>query len=76
MNELLEQIGSERASVHEPVLLQEGQRETLEAESLLNQSQAAAESLRRRFLEADNKFYFRVGPGEAATVAFFDHRNA
>jgi putative DNA primase/helicase len=40
---------------------------------LLNQHEAAAESLRHRFLQADNTFYFRGGPGEANTVAFADH---
>ncbi len=41
-------------------------------EPLLNQLEGAAESLRHRFLQADNQFYFR-GPGEADKVAFADH---
>ena len=73
MNELLEREGIEKDSAKETVLPREGQRGTLKPEPLLNQSAEAAESLRRRFLEADNKFYFRGGSGAPDQVAFSDH---
>lgn len=71
MNELREQKTRENANGIVPP--REGPRETGTLEPLMIQSMAAAESLRRRFLEADNRFYFRAGPGEAAKVAFSDH---
>ncbi len=73
MNEMPERKTRERDSANEIVLPQDGPRDTVPPEPLMNQSVAAAESLRRRFLEADNSFYFRAGPGEAAKVAFSDH---
>ncbi|MGZ9189004.1 MAG: LPD7 domain-containing protein [Nitrospira sp.] len=73
MNALLERQSREKDSANGIVLPREGPRETVPPEPLMNQSAAAAESLRRRFLEADNTFYFRVGPGQAAQVAFSDH---
>lgn len=73
MNEMLQQKIRERDSANGIVLPEDGPRETVATELLMNPSVAAAESLRRRFLEADNRFYFRPGPGEAAKVAFSDH---
>jgi putative DNA primase/helicase len=73
MNELLEREGREKNSAKETVLPREGRRGTTKPQALLNQPEAAAESLRHRFLEADNQFYFRGGPGEADKVAFADH---
>ena len=73
MNEVLEREGREKDSVKETLLPRKNPRGRSKPESLLNQHEAAAESLRRRFIEAENKFYFRSGPGEAATVAFSDH---
>ncbi len=73
MNELLERKSRERDSANGIALPRNGPRETVPPEPLMNPSVAAAESLRRRFLEADNSFYFRPGPGEAAKVAFSDH---
>ena len=73
MNEVLEREGREQDSANETRLPRNNPRETRQPEPLLNQHEAAAESLRRRFLEADHQFYFRSGPGEAATVAFSDH---
>ena len=73
MNELRERKTRERGSVNEIVLPGEDPRDTVPPEPFMNQSTAAAESLRRRFLKADNKFYFRAGHGEAAKVAFSDH---
>ncbi len=66
MNELRERKTRERGSVNEIVLPGEDPRDTVPPEPFMNQSTAAAESLRRRFLKADNKFYFRAGHGEAA----------
>ena len=72
MNELLEREGKERDSAKETGLPRESRSGTRQPEPLLNQHEAAAESLRHRFLQADNQFYFR-GPGEADRVAFSDH---
>ena len=73
MNELLEGEGKEKDRAKETVRPQEGRRGTTKPDPLLNQHEAATESLRHRFLEADHKFYFRGGPGEADRVAFADH---
>ena len=71
MNELREGEGREKDSAKETWLPRESPRGTSKPEPLLNQHEAAAESLRHRFLEADHKFYFR-GPGETDNVAFTD----
>ncbi len=71
MNELGE--GRDKDSAKETVRPREHQRGTRQLEPLLNQHEAAAESLRRRFLQADHQFYFRAGPGAADRVAFADH---
>ncbi len=42
-------------------------------EPSLNQRRDAADSLRKRFLEASGQFYFRTAPGEPTKVAFTDH---
>lgn len=42
-------------------------------EPTLNQRRDAAESLRKRFLEASGQFYYRTAPGEPTKVAFTDH---
>lgn len=73
MNEFLEREGRDKDSTKERGLPLESPRERRTPEPLLNQHEAAAESLRHRFLEADNQFYFRGGPGEADKVAFCDH---
>lgn len=39
----------------------------------LNQRRDAAASLRKRFLEAGEQFYYRTAPGEPTKVAFTDH---
>ena len=36
----------------------------------LNQRRDAAESLRKRFIEAGEQFYYRTAPGEPAKIAF------
>ena len=73
MNEFLEREGKEQDRVKETVLPRESRPGTSTPEPLLNQQDAAAESLRHRFLQADNQFYFRGGRGEADSVAFADH---
>jgi len=73
MNELREGEGREKDSVKETARPRGNPRGTRKPEPLLNQPEAAAESLRHRFLQADNTFYFRGGPGEADKVAFADH---
>ena len=72
MNELLEGEGKEKDRVKETVLPRESRPGTRTPEPLLNQHEAAAESLRHRFLQADHTFYYR-GPGETDKVAFADH---
>lgn len=42
-------------------------------EPRLNQRRDAAESLRKRFIEASGQFYYRTAPGEPTKVAFTDH---
>jgi putative DNA primase/helicase len=39
----------------------------------LNQRRDAVESLRKRFIEAGEQFYYRTAPGEPSKVAFTDH---
>jgi len=39
----------------------------------LNQRRDAAESLRKRFIEAGEQFYYRTAPGEPTKLAFTDH---
>ncbi|HBR48476.1 MAG TPA: hypothetical protein DEA71_00150 [Nitrospira sp.] len=38
-----------------------------------NQLRDAAESLRKRFIEAGEQFYYRTAPGEPTKIAFTDH---
>ncbi len=42
-------------------------------QSRLNQRRDAAESLRKRFIEAGEQFYYRTAPGEPTKIAFTDH---
>ncbi|MFO0733583.1 MAG: LPD7 domain-containing protein [Nitrospiraceae bacterium] len=39
----------------------------------LSQRRDAAESLRKRFIEAGEQFYYRTAPGEPTKLAFTDH---
>ncbi len=39
----------------------------------LNHCRDAAESLRKRFIEAGEQFYYRTAPGEPTKIAFTDH---
>ena len=72
MNTLHEGEGKEKDSAKETARPRGNPRSTRKPEPLLNQPEAAAKSLRHRFLQADNQFYFR-GPGETDRVAFADH---
>ncbi len=54
-----------------PKSTQRGQAEDGEEPSL-NQRRDAAESLRKRFLEAGEQFYYRTAPGEPTRIAFTD----
>ena len=72
MNALREGEGREKDSAKETVVPRDSNSGTRTPEPLLNQP-AAAESLRHRFLQADNRFYFRGSPGESDKVAFTDH---
>ena len=73
MNALRKGEGKEKNSAKETVRPRENPPGTRQPEPLLNQHEAAAESLRHRFLEAENQFYFRTGSGAADRVAFADH---
>ncbi len=42
-------------------------------EPRLTQRHDAAESLRKRFIEAGEQFYYRTAPGEPTKIAFIDH---
>ncbi len=39
----------------------------------LNQRRDAADSLRKRFIESGEQFYYRTAPGEPTKIAFTDH---
>ena len=73
MNALREREGRDKHNAKETVRPREHPWGTRTPDPLLNQHEAAAESLRHRFLQANNRFYFRGGPGEADRVAFADH---
>ncbi len=55
-----------------PKPVQRGKTEDREEPSL-NQRRDAADSLRKRFIEAGEQFYFRTVPGEPAKLAFTVH---
>ena len=57
---------------HEPRPAEGTQGENAEQPGL-NQRRDAADSLRKRFLEASGQFYYRTAPGEPTKVAFTDH---
>jgi len=62
----------ETKETHKPKSAQRIQTEDGEEPSL-NQRRDAADSLRTRFLEAGEQFYYRTAPGEPTKVAFTDH---
>ena len=51
----------------------EGNQDEGAEQPRLNQRRDAAESLRKRFIEAGEQFYYRTAPGEPAKIAFTDH---
>src|SRR5689334_8588622 len=72
MNEL--GVGEELATkrTEEPKAAQGTQDERAD-QPRLNQRRDAAESLRKRFIEAGEQFYYRTAPGEPTKIAFADH---
>ena len=51
----------------------EGTQDDNAEQPRLNQRRDAADSLRKRFIEAGEQFYYRTAPGEPTKVAFTDH---
>ncbi len=51
----------------------EGSQDENTDQPRLNQRRDAAESLRKRFIEAGEQFYYRTAPGEPSKIAFTDH---
>lgn len=51
----------------------EGTQDENAEQPRLNQRRDAAESLRKRFIEAGEQFYYRTAPGEPTKLAFTDH---
>ena len=51
----------------------EGTQDEAAEHPRLNQRRDAAESLRKRFIEAGEQFYYRTAPGEPTKIAFTDH---
>jgi putative DNA primase/helicase len=51
----------------------EGNQDEHAEQARLNQRRDAAESLRKRFIEAGEQFYYRSAPGEPTKLAFTDH---
>ncbi|MBS0151052.1 MAG: hypothetical protein JSR31_08930 [Nitrospira sp.] len=51
----------------------EGTQDEHAEQPRLNQRRDAAESLRKRFIEAGEQFYYRTAPGEPTKLAFTDH---
>ena len=51
----------------------EGIKDESPEQARLNQRSDAAESLRKRFIEAGEQFYYRTAPGEPTKLAFTDH---
>ncbi len=72
MNELevAEQHATQPTDESKPA---EGTQEQNAEHPRLNQRRDAAESLRKRFLEAGEQFYYRTAPGEPTKIAFTDH---
>ncbi|HMS82669.1 MAG TPA: hypothetical protein PKD12_03350 [Nitrospira sp.] len=72
----MNEIGADEAQAtkqtHEPKPAERTQDENAEKPGL-NQRRDAAESLRKRFIEAGEQFYYRTAPGEPTKLAFTDH---
>ncbi|MDR4467866.1 MAG: hypothetical protein MRJ68_06130 [Nitrospira sp.] len=72
MNELEVDEEPERKETDRPKSARRDQAEGGEEPSP-TQRRVAADSLRKRFLEAGGQFYYRTAPGEPTQVAFSDH---
>lgn len=72
MNEIGVDERQETKRTDEPKLADINQDENAE-QPRLNQRRDAAESLRKRFIEAGEQFYYRTAPGEPTKIAFTDH---
>ena len=72
MNEISLDEARETKQNDEPRPADENQDEGTERPRL-NQRHDAAESLRKRFIEAGEQFYYRMAPGEPTKLAFTDH---
>lgn len=72
MNELGVDKPQETKRTEEPKPAEGTQDEGAE-QPRLNQRRDAAESLRKRFIEAGEQFYYRTAPGEPTKIAFTDH---
>ncbi len=51
----------------------EGTQDEAAEHPRLNQRRDAADSLRKRFIESGEQFYYRTAPGEPTKIAFTDH---
>lgn len=72
MNEIGLDEARETKQNDEPKPSERTQAESAE-QPRLNQRRDAAESLRKRFIEAGEQFYYRTAPGEPTKIAFTDH---
>lgn len=72
MNEIGVDEAQETKQTDEPKPSERTQAESAE-QPRLNQRRDAAESLRKRFIEAGEQFYYRTAPGEPTKIAFTDH---
>ena len=72
MNEIGVDEAQETKRTDEPKPAEGTQDEDAE-QPRLNQRRDAAESLRKRFIEAGEQFYYRTAPGEPTKLAFTDH---
>ena len=72
MNEIGVDEAQATKRIDEPRLAERTQDEHAE-QPRLNQRRDAAESLRKRFIEAGEQFYYRTAPGEPTKLAFTDH---
>ncbi len=72
MNEIGLDEPQETKRTNEPKPAEGTQGENAE-QPRLNQRRDAADSLRKRFIEAGEQFYYRTAPGEPTKIAFTDH---
>ena len=72
MNEIAVEEAQATKRTDEPKPVERTQDENAE-QPRLNQRRDAAESLRKRFIEAGKQFYYRTAPGEPTKIAFTDH---